>query len=226
MSHSTENAGSGKTIIPHSLRLAAFTLGTAILLMFANNLTKAQIASQRVDFQRQLLNQVLPQNLHDNDLLAASFQIGPASKGFSQLELLGLSTVRSGYVASQKGAVTGMILPLETAYGYGGPIVLAIGIAVDGSITGVRVLQHSETPGLGGQINVSESPWINGFNQHSLTDTPAAKWQVKMDGGNFDEFVGATITPRAVVAAVYSALVFFEANKSVLLAVPVKQESR
>jgi len=213
----------GQAILQHSLRLGAFALGSAVLLAFAYDITKAQIGSQQLESERQLLNQVLPASLHDNDLTKNSFRLGPDNKTYPRQELLGLSTARTGYLATLKGKATGVILPVETE-GYGGTIVLAIGVATDGSITGVRALQHGETPGLGGQIDISESQWITGFNQHSLADTPDAKWQVKTDGGNFDQFVGATITPRAVVAAVHGALLFFEANKNALLAGTGKQQ--
>ncbi len=223
MSNPAAQVSPGKATLQHSLRLGAFALGTAALLVFADNLTKAQIDLHRLEFEQQLLIQVLPASLHDNDLTANSFRLGPDSRAYRQPELLGLSTTRTGYLATMKGMPAGVILPFETE-GYGGAIVLVIGIATDGSITGVRVLQHGETPGLGGQIDISESQWITGFNQHSLTDTPESKWQVKGEGGNCDQFVGAPITPRAVVAAVHNALLFFEANKNVLLAAGSKKE--
>ncbi len=225
MSNTEASSSFARTMRQHSLQVAIIALGIAVLLVFTNKLTKAQIESQRLESRRQSLNAVLPQRLHDNDLLSASFQLGPGSKDFMQMELLGLSTQRTAYLATLNGTATGVILPLETAEGYAGPIVLLIGIAADGSITGVRAMQHGETPGLGSQINIDQSQWITSFNQHSLADTPEAQWGVKSDGGNFDEFVGATITPRAVVGAVYGALLFFEANKNTLLAAPGQQES-
>lgn len=204
----------------HGMQLAAFALGAGVLLVFADSLTKAQITSQQLQSQRQTLNQVMPAALHDNDLLASSFQLGPHSSGYQQLELLGLSSVRTGYLATSKGKTSGVILPLETSEGFGGNIVMVIGLTPDGSIAGVRVLQHGETPGLGDNIDVKNSAWITSFDHHSLADTPMPHWTVKMDGGDFDQFVGATITPRAVISAVYSALLFFDANKSRLLANP------
>jgi electron transport complex protein RnfG len=79
-------------------------------------------------------------------------------------------------------------------------------------------VQHAETPGLGDKIDAALSPWIRSFNNRSLPNTPEVLWQVKKDGGDFDQFVGATITPRAVVAAVHNALLFFDANRERLLA--------
>jgi Na+-translocating ferredoxin:NAD+ oxidoreductase subunit G len=201
----------------HSLRLAAFALGTALLVALAYNLTKDRIAFQRLEAERQALNAVLPAALHDNDLLAASFELSSTTTTYTQPELLGLSTSRTGYRATQNGQVTGVILPLETADGYSGTIILLVGINADGNLTGARVLQHAETPGLGDKIDIRLSPWITSFDNRSLANTPEPLWQVKKDGGDFDQFVGATITPRAVVGAVHKALLFFAANQSVLL---------
>src|SRR5690606_7665772 len=109
------------------------------------------------------------------------------------------------------------ILPVETADGYSGTIRLLVGIDAEGRLTGVRVLQHNETPGLGDKVELRKDDWILGFDGLSLRNPVASGWQVKKDGGDFDQFVGATITPRAVVAAVYNALQFFDLNRENLL---------
>lgn len=201
----------------HSLRLGLFALGTALLLTLINVSTSARIAEQRRIAERTALEEVLPPTRHDNDLLADSFTLQPQGTGFVQLELLGLSTPRQAYIARQNGRISGVILPAETAEGYSGTIVQLVGIDRDGNLTGVRVLQHSETPGLGDKIEPRKHPWIFSFDGRSLANTDAALWQVKKDGGDFDQFVGATITPRAVVGAVHQALQFFEANREQLL---------
>ncbi|MDZ4212321.1 MAG: RnfABCDGE type electron transport complex subunit G, partial [Methylotenera sp.] len=94
-----------------------------------------------------------------------------------------------------------------------------IAIRADGSISGVRVLAHKETPGLGDYIDIAHGNWIKLFNDESVHKTPAEKWQVLKDGGKFDYMVGATITPRAVVKAVLKALQYFEMNKQTVFAV-------
>jgi electron transport complex protein RnfG len=206
-----------RTIRHHSLRLGAVAAATALLTTLVYTLTDARIADQQHESERAALAAVLPNTLHDNDLLAAAFTLLPNDPDFAQPQLLGLGSARSGYRALQDGIGSGVILPLETADGYSGTIVLMIGIDADSSITGVRVVQHAETPGLGDKIDITLSPWIRSFNNRSLPNTPAVLWQVKKDGGDFDQFVGATITPRAVVAAVHNALLFFEANRELLL---------
>lgn len=100
--------------------------------------------------------------------------------------------------------------------GYNGPIHLLIVIAADGRLRGVRVISHRETPGLGDRIDLTRSDWMQGFAGRSLSDPPASRWTVKRDGGDFDQFAGATITPRAVVKAVKKTLIWFQANQDVL----------
>jgi electron transport complex protein RnfG len=201
----------------HSVRLGLFALGTAVLLTLINVSTSERIAEQRRVAERAALDEVLPPTRHDNDLLEDSFTLEPANTGFVQIELLGLSTARQAYIARQNGQVSGVILPAETAEGYSGTIVQLVGIDRDGNLTGVRVLQHNETPGLGDKIEPRKHPWIFTFDGRSLSNTDAVLWKVKKDGGDFDQFVGATITPRAVVGAVHQALLFFEANREQLL---------
>ena len=100
--------------------------------------------------------------------------------------------------------------------GYGGAIKLLVAIAYDGSVLGVRVVNHQETPGLGDAIEIAKSKWVTEFNGRSLSNLDAKAWHVKKDGGTFDQFTGATITPRAVVKAVYHCLEYFKTNRDKL----------
>ncbi len=86
----------------------------------------------------------------------------------------------------------------------------------NGNLSGVRVVKHRETPGLGDAVDISHSNWILGFNDKSLSNPDDQGWKVKRDGGIFDQFTGATITPRAVVNAVHNALLYFEKNQDML----------
>lgn len=104
-----------------------------------------------------------------------------------------------------------------TTTGYAGPISLLVSIHTDGHVTGVRVLEHSETPGLGDKIDSDRSDWILTFDQRSLTNPPAAKWAIRADDGDFDEFTGASITPRAVVKAVRDTLLYFSSERAKLM---------
>lgn len=106
-----------------------------------------------------------------------------------------------------------MVLSPVAPDGYNGAIKLLVAVRTDGSLAGVRVVSHRETPGLGDPIDTDKSDWIFAFDGRSLDNPSEARWKVKRDGGDFDQFTGATITPRAVVKAVYQTLIFFERHK-------------
>lgn len=190
----------------------------ALVLTLVNFVTDAYIAQRRPDTERAALAAVLPADLHDNDLATASFTIDPATDIFLDVALLGLANPRPAYRATLNGQASGVVLPLAAPNGYSGTIELLIGIAADGTVTGLRALHHNETRGLGDGIEPEVSNWIFSFDNRSLANTEEVLWAIKQDGGDFDQFVGATITPRAVVGAVHNALRFFETNRERLLA--------
>lgn len=199
----------------HSLALGGFALLAALLLGLVYGITAERISEQQQLAERRALAEVLPDRFHDNDLLAASGLLNPEDLRFRQPSLLGLTTSRTYYVARLNGSLSATILPVEVHDGYSGDILLLVGILADGSISGVRVLEHRETPGLGDKIDIAVSDWITGFEDKSLDNPPAPRWQVVKDGGDFDQLAGATITPRAVVNGVRKALQFFEINRNV-----------
>ncbi len=106
------------------------------------------------------------------------------------------------------GQRTAVLIELATNSGYNGAIRLLIAVRADGVVLGTRIIEHHETPGLGDKIELHRSDWINSFVDKSLNNIPSNSWRVKRDGGEFDQFTGATITPRAVVTAVHLALLF------------------
>ena len=108
--------------------------------------------------------------------------------------------------------------------GYAGPIRLLIGIAMDGTVTGVRVLEHRETPGLGDRIETTKSDWVLQFDGHSLLDPPPPRWALKGDGGDFDQLTGASVTPRAIVNAIKQTLTYFDANRVAVFAAMAENE--
>jgi electron transport complex protein RnfG len=109
--------------------------------------------------------------------------------------------------------------------GYAGPIRLLIGVAMDGTVTGVRALEHRETPGLGDRIDVTKSDWITRFDGDSLIDPPPAEWAIKGDGGQFDQLTGASVTSRSVINAIKNTLTWFEANRVDVFAASAENES-
>lgn len=102
--------------------------------------------------------------------------------------------------------------------GYAGPIRLLVGIDVIGQITGIQVLEHRETPGLGDRVDSLKSDWVTQFEGRSLADPEAAQWAIKRDGGQFDQLTGASVTPRAIVRAIRDTLLYFDANREQVFA--------
>jgi len=190
--------------------LAACTLVASLLLGIGDVATRGAISQRQAEDLKLMLDQVLPAALHDNDLTTATVLIPDT------LNLTGQAQTEV-YRATLKGEVTAVAFRLVANGGYAGPISLMLGIDRDGRISGVRVLAHAETPGLGDKIETGKSNWIHAFSGRSLEDTPVSAWRVKKDGGDFDQFAGATITPRAVVRGVASGLAFFGRYQDSLL---------
>lgn len=106
--------------------------------------------------------------------------------------------------------------------GYAGPIKFLVGIKMDGTVTGVRVLEHRETPGMGDRIETLKSDWVLQFDGHSLRDPEPRFWAIKSDGGRFDQLTGASVTPRAVIKAIRTTLGYFERNRDAIFAAPAE----
>jgi electron transport complex protein RnfG len=134
----------------------------------------------------------------------------------AETPLLGIREARQGYRVRQNGTVIGVILPATARDGYSGDIRALVGIRRDGTVAGVRVVAHRETPGLGDKVDIRKSDWVIDFNRRSLADPNLAGWNVKKDGGVFDQFTGATVTPRAVILATRRALEYANLNTATL----------
>lgn len=194
--------------IAHGVLLGLFSLCTALILSLVDDLTRGPIADRVTEDLNSSLAQVIPDGLHDNAVTEGVLTIEDPQEGPVAV-----------YQARQDGQVTAVAFEM-TAYGYGGRIQVLLGVDAAGQILGVRVLSHAETPGLGDKIEVAKSDWILGFEGRSLTDPQPDGWKVKRDGGVFDQFSGATITPRAVVGAIRRGLDLFERNRAALLTAP------
>lgn len=191
-------------------------VGTAVLA-FTHDRTEQTITRGQLAAKRALLGQVLPATLYDNDLLASAQSVPPD-------ERLGTRQPSALWLARRGGAFSGVVLEAVAPDGYSGDIALLIGIAADGTVTGVRVTAHRETPGLGDYIERAKSAWIDQFAGKSLTHPDARHWKVTKDGGAFDARAGATITPRAVVKAVRSALEYFAQHRAAFAAPAAKAQ--
>ncbi|MDP3539958.1 MAG: electron transport complex subunit RsxG [Azonexus sp.] len=184
--------------------LGAFALLASGALALASSATGEAIAAAEAKDLRDSLSEVLPQGLADNDFLKDTIDLDNKGK-----------TVTI-YRARQGGVVKAALFKVAER-GYSTDIQVLIAVDADGRTLGVRVLKHAETPGLGDKIEVKKDPWIKSFDGKSLGDPVPEKWGVKKDGGIFDQFAGATITPRAVVKAVKGGLEFYAEHRKEIL---------
>ena len=192
-------------------------LGTA-LLAGVNELTHERILEQEKRRVLQQLNAIVPTTLYNNDLLEDIIEV----KDEVTFRHPAPVTV---YRARMDGQPVAVMMIVTAPDGYNGDIRLLAGIGASGTVLGVRVVSHRETPGLGDPIEVEKSDWILGFANKSLRNPQTDGWEVKRDGGQFDQFTGATISPRAVVRAIHNTLLYFEANRQILFETPAKTES-
>ncbi len=165
------------------------------------------------------LNNIIPAQSYDNDLLLDTITLKPDT-------LLGTEEDTLAYRARKNRQNIAVVFSTIAPNGYNGPIHLLVGIKADGQLVGVRVVKHRETPGLGDVVSISHSNWILGFDGKSLSQPDEKGWKVKRDGGVFDQFTGATITPRAVVKAVHNALLYFDKNQNTLFSAPPDKAER
>jgi len=210
-------------MIRDAIRQNAITLGlfgfiTAILLAATFTLTKDDIvAAERRVAERALL-EILPSTSHHNDLLLDTLIIPE-----QYWATLGLKDGGEIHIARDvSGQPMAAIMPAIAPDGYNGAIKLLVGIFADGNIAGVRVVKHNETPGLGDKVDLKKNDWILEFNNKSLSNPARSEWTVKKDGGAFDQFTGATITPRAVVKQVAATLNYFNEDQQRLFKAALK----
>ena len=195
-------------IVLTSLVLAAFTVLGVGVVAFMHQHTEPLIKAQEDAALNRQLAAVLPQGF-DNDPALSRRELAVDA-------LLGGQGKPEVYTARKSGKVIGWALRMIAPNGYSGAIHLLVGVDVNGTVSGVRVISHKETPGLGDPIEAEKSQWIHGFTGKNLSDPSAKGWNVKKDGGVFDQFTGATITPRAVVQAVHNALLYVEQHRAEL----------
>lgn len=190
-----------------ALFLAGLAFAAALLLGIGDLATSGSIQRRLDEDMQASLQQVLPAGLYDNQPLHDVIRLpSPGEEtGYDATEI---------HLAKKGGQVTGAAFRLIAPDGYSGNIFLILGVDRDGKVLGVRVIAHAETPGLGDKIETAKSDWILTFNGRGLDDT---RWKVKKDGGEFDQFAGATITPRAVVKRVEAGLRFFQRHRDAIV---------
>ncbi len=194
------------------LILALFAVAGTGLVAFTNLQTADLIAENERATLLRSLNALVPADSIDNDIVTDNrFLDDPERLGGDRIVV---------YLGRKQGrpvaAVFGSIVP----DGYSGPMKLLVAVRTDGTLGGVRVVSHKETPGLGDKIELRRSDWILGFDDRSLTNPNLAGWGVKRDGGAFDQFTGATVTPRSIVRSVKNTLLYFREHGERLFEAP------
>jgi electron transport complex protein RnfG len=210
-----------RQITTAALILGLFSLAGTGLVSVTYHATEERIAANERAVLLDRLNVILPPELYDNDIIEDTVEV-------TDSERLGTAKPITVYRARSQGKAIAAVLTPVAPGGYNGNIQLLVAILYDGTVAGVRVISHSETPGLGDAVEESRSDWIFNFNGLSLKSPEPKNWQVKRDGGTFDQFTGATITPRAIVKAVYNSLLYFADNRNKLFTAsePVKKLSQ
>ncbi len=197
--------------------LAVSALLATALVALTHQVTASRIQEQEQKQLLQVLNQVIPEDSHDNEIYKSCTLI-------QQQDYLGTSDPMPAYLATKGGQPSGAAIEAIAPDGYNGAIKLIVGLDMTGTVTGVRVLAHQETPGLGDKIDTRITHWIYSFTGRKLEGEKDPRWAVRKDGGDFDQFTGATITPRAVVNAVKRVSLYFEKHSDMLFTQPTHCE--
>jgi len=206
MNSGAANTHDAPAIWKSGLILAVMAAVCTGLVAVTYHQTAPRIAANERAYLEQSLQPALAGISYDSNVADSAFTIPDPH------ELPGNEPV-TVYRAFQSGEPVAALFVVTAPDGFSGPIRLLVGVAADGTVSGVRVLQHKETPGLGEFIDQSRSDWILQFAGTSLRDPAPAMWAIRRDAGAFDQLTGASVTPRAVVKAVKETLLYFEANR-------------
>ena len=214
MTHEIKPPTAAKMAVRTAVILFLFVVVFTGLLSGAYFWTLPTIQAAASQEKMKLINEVLPRASYDNDLLKDAIELAPNPA-------LGQDNASAAFIARKGGKATAVVLEAVAPDGYAGKIRLLIAIGTDGTLLGVRVTQHKETPGLGDYIDPKkdknkERPWITQFDGLRPATTDEHDWKVKKDGGRFDSIAGATVSPRAVIKAVRKASLYVAENRAAL----------
>ncbi|NQY51136.1 MAG: electron transport complex subunit RsxG [Piscirickettsiaceae bacterium] len=194
------------------LVLSIFAVCSTSLVVFTKYNTRDKIIKNERQTLLKALNAVIPRTQYNNKILGDTLYLAPNKQ-------LGTNHISTVYRARLNGMPVAAALTIIAPDGYNGTITILVGIAFDGRLIGVRVIQHKETPGLGDKIDIKKTAWILNFRGLYLFNSNVSKWKVKKDGGALNQFTGATVTPRAVVTAIKKSLFYFDVHRNELFAV-------
>jgi electron transport complex protein RnfG len=198
-----------KNISRNAVLLALFATICTGAIAIINLVTKPLILEQQQAALQKSINELIAPDRYDNDIIKSCFMVVDET-------LLGDNKPKQVYIATKNDLPVAAMIQTSTFKGYSGEIKLLVGIDYTGKLTGVRVNSHTETPGLGDKIQTNKSDWILSFNGQRYQASEDEMWEVEKEGGKFDAFTGATITPRAVIYAVKDVLIYFQQHKETL----------
>ena len=207
-----------KQMLQAAILLTIFAVLSGGLVAFMFEITHQRIEANKRAALLSTLNAIVHKNQYDNDFFNDFREV------YSEV-WLGTNEPVIVYRARKLDQPIAAVLTPIVPDGYNGNINLLVGIAYEGTLLGVRVTSHQETPGLGNQIELRYSNWILNFYGHSLTNTQETEWNIKRDGGIFDQFTGATITPRAIVKAVHKTLQYYSRYRDEIFAIELPSKS-
>lgn len=213
MNEAAEQRDPAPTIMQSGLILAAVAAICTTLVALTFSLTKDRIAANERAYLEQSLTPALGAKTFDNDLSASALTVRAPH------DLPGRENAVI-YRARAADTPVAALFVVTAPDGFAGPIKLLIGIDADGVISGVRALEHKETPGIGDLIDESRSDWIYQFSGASLDAPERTAWTIRSDGGEFDQITGASVTSRAAVNAMNQTLLYFEANRETVFSAP------
>ncbi|MGI1943845.1 electron transport complex subunit RsxG [Shewanella glacialipiscicola] len=206
-------------MIKNGFLLALFALICTGLVAVVNQQTADKITQQEQQELMRVLHQLIPDEIHDNDLTAQCTLL-------LDKDALGTDNPMPAYIATMAGKPVAIAIEAIAPDGYNGNIKLIVGVNTQGEVLGVRTLTHQETPGLGDKIELRKSNWVSQFVGKVLDSQDDKQWLVKKDGGDFDQFTSATITPRAYVKAVKNAVWYFNNNQAQIFSQPLNCEAK
>lgn len=198
-----------KNMIISAIVLAVFAVIGTFFVSFTYDNTIDKINENKRIALLKAFHVLIPPAAHDNDIFNDIIRV-------TNKDLLGSNKAVNIYRARKDNKPVAVIINSVAPDGYSGNIELLVAINYAGTLEGVRVVHHKETPGLGDAIEENRSDWITRFKDKSLTNPDKKGWAVKRDGGEFDQFTGATITPRAIVKAVYNTLRYYNEHRDTL----------
>ena len=208
---------SDQTVIKTGMTLAVIAAICTALVAATYQLTEDRIAANEKALLEESLQPALAGVFYDSSVSESRLVLQPPH------DLPGNDVAIIYRVFSEDQPVA-VLFAVTARDGFSGAIRVLVGVGFDGTVTGVRILQHRETPGLGDKIESARSDWVFQFDDRSMGDPLVAGWAIKGDGGEFDQLTGASITPRAVIKAIRDTLIYFDAHRDEIFSLPATEE--